>query len=212
METQPPQKKKTFSSAIKWTLGIIGIFLLILFCIFLYKGYKVYKTVSPYLCSEKMILPKLEYTDNDATTMEEKYELLTQPDEVLGKTLVFTQAEFNLMLRDKLDLAKLMRAKFEDDRLLLTYAIPFPISKKYFNGTAIMHPLFEDNQFRFQIENITTNNITIEKSVTDAIENALQNFFAESKNKENFERISDIYIKDGTLYIKFKQATGCGGK
>lgn len=197
-------KRRSPRKIVTLIFSITGIICLLVVGFLSYQWYKLYKDVSPYLSSERFILPKMEYSNDDITSMKQKYTLITSSAAQHRQTISLNSPEINLILRDRLDMAKTVRVELKDNKIHFLYTVPFPFSGKYFNGSGVIAASLDDGKIHCTIEDLVSNNKQLSDSVKKGLEIAFVKILTGTTVKDQLHKISRLYVNGDQLYIEFK--------
>jgi len=182
------------------TLSIIAVSIILLITFVFVKGYF---QISPYLNQDTKIMPKIESTEDDINSLDEKYNILVNQKNHIGEKITFTDLELNLILKNKLNLSNRIYVQFEDNNLKINFSIP--MLNKYLNGNLTADILLTEESFNFDIKEMLANDMVIEEEILKTLELAVQNHAQRNSDLSKLiKNLDEIYIDNNELNIKFK--------
>ncbi len=190
--------KKIFKILI---IAFVAVFLIVFI-----RGCQGYRQMSPYLSSEMFVMPKLEYNDNDIRSMEEKYLLLSHPENNRGEIVLLSSLDLNLILKEKAGLESRIHCSLDDDHIGLLYSLPIPFFGKFFNGSMLFNLGVTDGTIDIDIQEVSANNISLDNDSIDLLEQTIAKY---SQTQEKVARylvyIDRVGLEKGNIVVKIAE-------
>lgn len=193
-------------TVLKKILRILGIALIAILLVVFIRGCQGFRRMSPYLSAEMVVMPKLEYDDNDISSMKEKYLILTNPENNRGEVVLLSSMDLNLILREKGELGSRANLSVEDDLIRLIYSLPIPFSGKFINGSMLFSLGLNGSSIGVDILEISANDISLDNDSKDLIEEIVAKYSEAEKNLSEYLIYLDrIDVEDGNVSIKLSE-------
>lgn len=198
----------TGRAIIRWTLLILLGLLLMAVVIIGIRGCQFYKSMTPYLSSETIILPKTDYSENDGKSIETTLQLLKNYSTASLDRVSLDQKGINYIITEKLIKAKRIFVTLSDDTMHVIFTLPFPFTNKFLNGSMEMLCSYENDSLSIDISELTINNTPIEDDTEQTVETFAINYFYEHPRIKDFlQSLESLAITNDTLEFKFKLIT-----
>ncbi|MCB1196645.1 hypothetical protein KDK77_10710 [bacterium] len=195
----------TGRAIIRWTLLILLGLLLMAVVIIGIRGCQFYKSMTPYLSSETIILPKTEYSENDGKSIETTFHQLKNYSTVSLDRVFLDQKTINYIITEKLIKAKRIFIALSDNTMHVMFTLPFPFTNKFLNGSMDMLCSYDNDTLSIDISELRINNTPIEDITEQTIETFAINYFYEHPRIKDFlQSLESLTIANDTAVFKFK--------